>query len=306
MSSSGHSSVWMARLGETSTEDATCARLPVRASIALGLVFRPSLHPHPNTRAPTSLCAHGSSLDITVVSQMDGRATKTPPTTCTTNSFSTGTPDHLRETNRRSPTVDEPSPPHAPHQAPCSRQGLHPRCGPIRVQLCPQWPRPSQLCACPAVHPQRAIRSSARGRATHAEAGARSAVSCPVVGFPRLCSHDPTGVCSSPQHAHVQQEPALLEPVSSQPEILLTPSRNSRKPIRLSSRRADEVWPLPLHMPSLNSHFKRSPMLSSHPSAWGAGQAAAPSPQHVPGKKLLPCLASWAFPTAGLSTAKPQ
>lgn len=96
----------------------------------------------------------------------------------------------------------------------------------------------------------------------------------PRCRLPKAVPYDPTGVCSSPQHATSSREPAP-EPVSSQPETLLTPSRNSRKPIRLSSRRADEVWPLlPAHALFCTATPSGALRSAPTPPPGGAGQAA--------------------------------
>lgn len=204
--------------GETSTEDVTCARLP-RPSLhcAGGLVFRPftsssSQHQSPHQPlCPRVFPGHHCG------SQMDGRATKTPPTTCTTNSFSTGTPDHLRETNRRSPTVDEPSPPHAPHQAPCSRQGLHPRQGPSVSSSVPSGLAPLSAVCMPGSPPSKGHQEQ-RGSGTGHPRSRPSpfAVSCPAVGFPRLCPATPQGC--APHHS--TPRPAGSPPQSRCPASL--------------------------------------------------------------------------------------
>lgn len=137
--------------GETPTEEVTCVHLP-RPSLCCpgGHSSAPSVHPHPNTRAPTSLCAHGPALDNTAVPGWTAEPPGQPPGICTTNSFSTDTSDNFRKANPRplknqsqKPDCgqDEPSPTLPVHVSSSIHVGADTR--PLSPpQLRPPWPRP--------------------------------------------------------------------------------------------------------------------------------------------------------------------
>lgn len=178
--------------GETPTEEVTCVHLPhLSLCCPGGHSSAPSVHPHPNTRAPTSLYAHGPALDITVAPRWKAEPPGQPPGICTTNSFSTDTSDNFRKANPRplknqlqKPDCGqaEPSPMLPVHVSssihvgayPCPlspHQLFHPR--PLSPpQLRPLWPRPplGSLHAWQSILKGPSETSNTPGQATQARA----------------------------------------------------------------------------------------------------------------------------------------
>lgn len=160
-------------------------------------------------------------------------------------------PDHLRKATPMPPRNQSQGPdrgraepsPRSPSVSPFTPAPPS-TAGPIRVQLRPPGPHSPLGC----VHSRQSIlkvpsdsSETLDGSPVLESEPIRRLV--PNCQLPRVCALRP----HRGQHATSSRGPTP-EPVSSQPEILLTPSKNSRKPIRLFSRRADQVRPLvPAH-----------------------------------------------------------